>query len=243
VASVSRDIGVKLSAIKKYPFERFSEDAKLTLVRAQEEAERMGVGYIGTEHILLGLLRVESGTAFNVLRRFDVSLDRVRNTVNAVTRKRTGGRVIPTSRVKRVVEISFDEATRMGHERVDTGHLLMGVVIEGEGIAAVLLADLGATSLRVVAEVERELGAPPSGKGTADKPDTRGPSPSIRGGERHDPPPKVHALREKLASVRVILSHAVAARDTEHALRLGSEEDRLEQELDKAEREWLDSLG
>jgi len=230
-----------LSAIDKYPFDRLTKDAKLTLVRAQEEAERMRAGYIGTEHILLGLLRVESGTASRVLTRFNVSLDRVRQTVGNMRRERPRlEQVIPTSRVKRIIEISFLEATRLGHESVDTGHLLMGVVIEGQGIAAILLHDLGATAERVVAEVERELGAPPSGQG---KEEVRRPARSSRDLQRLDPPPKIQALRDKLASIRLVLGHAVAAGDNEHALKLGSEENRLERELQKAEREWLDSIS
>ncbi len=230
-----------MSAIDKYPFDRLTKDAKLTLVRAQEEAERMRAGYIGTEHILLGLLRVESGTASRVLTRFNVSLDRVRETVGNMRRERPRlEQVIPTSRVKRIIEISFLEATRLGHESVDTGHLLMGVVIEGQGIAAILLHDLGATAERVVAEVERELGAPPSGQG---KEEVRRPALSSRDLQRLDPPPKIQALRDKLASIRLVLGHAVAAGDNEHALKLGSEENRLERELQKAEREWLDSIS
>ncbi len=201
----------------------------------------MRAGYIGTEHILLGLLRVESGTASRVLTRFNVSLDRVRQTVGNMRRERPRlEQVIPTSRVKRIIEISFLEATRLGHESVDTGHLLMGVVIEGQGIAAILLHDLGATAERVVAEVERELGAPPSGQG---KEEVRRPALSSRDLQRLDPPPKIQALRDKLASIRLVLGHAVAAGDNEHALKLGSEENRLERELQKAEREWLDSIS
>jgi ATP-dependent Clp protease ATP-binding subunit ClpC len=233
-AAASHDTGVKLNAIDKYPFERLTQDAKRTLVAAQEEAERMRVGYIGTEHILLGLLRVESGAAFRVLTRFDVSPARVREIVGNMRRERPRvEQVIPTSRVKRIIEISFLEATRLGHQSVDTGHLLLGVVKEGEGIAAIMLQDLGASAERVVAEVERELGARPSAQGKE---------------EAHRPTPasldlQIHALRDKLASIRLLLGHAVAARDTEHALKLGSEENRLESELRKAEREWLDSIS
>lgn len=103
-----------------------------------------------------------------------------------------------------------------------------------------MLADLGATAERVVAEVERELGAPPSGWG---KDDAHRPTLLSRNLQRLDPPPKIQALRDKLASVRLVLGHAVAARDTEHAQKLGSEENRLETELQKAEREWLDSIS
>jgi len=230
-----------LNAINKYPFERFTEGAKRTLVAAQEEAEQMRVGYIGTEHILLGLLRADSGAATVVLALFGVSIDRVRKAVGPLRNQSAGvQQVIPTSRVRRVVEISFQEAERMGHDSVDTGHLLMGLAIEGQGIAAHVLKDFGATAERVVAEVERELGAPPSGQGKEGAPR---PALSSRDLQRLDPPPKVHALRDKLASIRQVLRNAVAAGDTEHALKLGSEENRLENELQKAEQEWLDSIG
>ncbi len=150
-----------------YPFERFTEDAKRTLTLAQEEAERSRQSYIGTEHLLLGLLRIESGIAYRVVTGFGISTDSVRQTIQAVLGRNEGiliQSIIPTSRVKKVIEISFEEARRMGHNSVDTGHLLLGLVIEGEGIAAHVLADLGATPERVMAEVQREMGAPTSAR-------------------------------------------------------------------------------
>ncbi len=148
-----------------YPFERFNEDAKRTLTLAQEEAERSHHSYIGTEHLLLGLLRNESSTAYRVLTDLGISIEPVRKTIVSVLGRNEPmaiQQIIPTSRVKQVIEISFDEARRMGHNFVDTGHLLMGLVIEGEGIAAHVLADLGAPVEKVVPAVERELGAPVS---------------------------------------------------------------------------------
>lgn len=148
-----------------YPFERFNEDAKRTLTLAQEEAERSHHSYIGTEHLLLGLLRNESSTAYRVLTDLGISIEQVRKTIASVLGRNERiqiQQIIPTSRVKQVIEISFEEARRMGHNFVDTGHLLMGLVIEGEGIAAHVLADLGATLEKVVPAVERELGAPTS---------------------------------------------------------------------------------
>jgi hypothetical protein len=148
-----------------YPFERFNEDAKRTLTLAQEEAARAHHSYIGTEHLLLGLLRNESTTAYRVLANLGVSIEPVRKTIASMlgqTERIQIQQIIPTSRVKQVIEISFEEARRMGHNFVDTGHLLMGLVIEGEGIAAHVLADLGAPYEKVVPAVERELGAPVS---------------------------------------------------------------------------------
>lgn len=146
-----------------YPFERFNEDAKRTLTLAQEEAERSGQSYIGTEHLLLALLRVETGTAYRVLTNLGIAIDLVREAIKSVIGRNERiliQAIIPTSRVKQVIEISFGEARRMGHNDVDTGHLLMGLVIEGEGIAGHVLADMGATLEKVVPAVERELGAP-----------------------------------------------------------------------------------
>jgi hypothetical protein len=146
-----------------YPFERFNEDAKRTLTLAQEEAERSHHSYIGTEHLLLALLRVETGTAYRVLINLGIAIDPVREAIKSVVGRNERiliQTIIPTSRVKQVIEISFGEARRMGHNFVDTGHLLMGLIIEGEGIAAHVLQDMGATLERVVPAVERELGAP-----------------------------------------------------------------------------------
>ena len=146
-----------------YPFERFNGDAKRTLTLAQEEAERSHHSYIGTEHLLLGLLRVESGTAFRVLTNLGIAIEPVRETISKVLGRNERiiiQQIIPTSRVKRVIEISFEEARLMGDNEVDTGHMLMGLVIEAEGIAAHVLEDLGATHDRVIESVQGELGAP-----------------------------------------------------------------------------------
>jgi hypothetical protein len=115
----------------------------------------------------------------------------------------------------------------------------MGLAIEGEGIAALVLKDLGATASRVIWEVERELKRPAIGRAETPR------RPLERQVRAADPPEPAHitALREKLASVRFVMQHAIDARDTEHALRLVSEENRLEKELERARKGWLDSLG
>lgn len=165
-----------------YPFERFSEEAKKTLKLAQEEAERSHHSYIGTEHILLGILRNQEGTGFRVLQSLGVQIDEVRQTIESVLGRNERiiiHQIIPTSRVKHVIEIAFDEARRMGKNHVDSGHLLMALAIEGEGIAAHVLADLGASAERIVAAIEREMGVEPSGRGK-EKSSTRIPIPSFR---------------------------------------------------------------
>jgi len=151
-----------------YPFERFAQDAQQSLTFAQEEAERSHHSYIGTEHLLLGLLRLPSGPAPEVLRELGVDIETVRHTIAAVLGRNERiviQQIIPTSRVKMVIEIAFEEARRMGHERVDSGHLLMALVMEGEGIAAHVLEDLGATAQQVVAALERKWKVEPSGRG------------------------------------------------------------------------------
>ncbi len=143
-----------------YPFERFTERAKKVLTLAQEEAERSHHSYIGTEHLLLGLLREGEGLAAKVLNNLGVEIGRVRQTIESVLGRNERiiiQQIIPTSRVKKVIEISFEEARRMGHNYVGTEHLLLGLLIEGEGIAAHVLEDLGATLDKVRAEIERLL--------------------------------------------------------------------------------------
>lgn len=147
-----------------YPFERFADDAKLALQLAQEEAERSRDSFIGTEHLLLGLLRVEHGVGHKVLADLGITIGAVRRLISSVlgmSERTLVNQIIPTSRVKKVIEIAFQEARRMGHSHVDTGHMLLALVIEGEGMAANVLKDLGASRERVMAGVDREMGLPP----------------------------------------------------------------------------------
>lgn len=143
-----------------YPFERFTERAKKVLTLAQEEAERSHHSYIGTEHLLLGLLREGDGVAGRVLNSMGIEIGTVRQVIESVLGRNERiliQQIVPTSRVKKVIEISFDEARRMGHHHVGTEHLLLGLLIEGEGVAAHVLQDLGVTTEKTRAEVERAL--------------------------------------------------------------------------------------
>jgi ATP-dependent Clp protease ATP-binding subunit ClpC len=143
-----------------YPFERFTERAKKVLTLAQEEAERSHHSYIGTEHLLLGLLREGEGLAAKVLNNLGVEINKVRSTIESVLGRNERiiiQQIIPTSRVKKVIEISFEEARRMGNNYVGTEHLLLGLLIEGEGIAAHVLEDLGANLEKTRTEIERLL--------------------------------------------------------------------------------------
>jgi hypothetical protein len=144
-----------------YPFERFTEDAKKVLSLAQEEAEGSHHSYIGTEHLLLGLLRQPDTTAAEVLRELGIDIDTVRATIASVLGRNERiiiQQIIPTSRVKKVIEIAFEEAGRRSQHLVEPGHILAALVIEGEGIAAHVLADLGATQDRVLEALDSKWG-------------------------------------------------------------------------------------
>jgi len=173
-----------------YPFERFSERAKHVLTLAQEEAERSRHSYIGTEHLLLGILRENDGIGAQALANLGIKVGNVRETIESVLGRDERipiQQIIPTSRVKKVIELSFEEARRLGHNYVGTQHLLLGLLIEGEGIAAHVLSDLGAPEAKVRAEVERLLPA-----GTEEEPSRRPEPVAYRVGKRvlvHDPDP------------------------------------------------------
>jgi len=143
-----------------YPFERFTEKAKKVLTLAQDEAEKSHHSYIGTEHLLLGLLREGEGLAAKVLSNLGVEIDKVRDTIDSVLGRNERiivQQIIPTSRVKKVIEIAFEEAKRMNNTYVGTEHLLLGLLIEGEGIAAHVLEDLGASLDKVRHELDSLL--------------------------------------------------------------------------------------
>jgi ATP-dependent Clp protease ATP-binding subunit ClpA len=143
-----------------YPFERFTEKAKTVLTLAQDESEKSHHSYIGTEHLLLGLLRQGDGLAAKVLANLGVEIEKVRDTIDSVLgrdERTQTQQAIPTSRVKNVIEIAFEEAKGMNNTYVGTGHLLLGLLIEGEGIAAHVLEDLGASLDKVRRELDSLL--------------------------------------------------------------------------------------
>jgi ATP-dependent Clp protease ATP-binding subunit ClpC len=145
-----------------YPFERFSAGAREVLVRAQEEAEAARHSYVGTEHVLLALLGDRKGPAGAALARLGVEPGRVRQTVASVVGPGQGRvqRLVPTSRVRRVIGLAFEECRRMGGESVTTGHLLLGLLLEPEGVAAQVLSELGVTPERARAVLEELERAP-----------------------------------------------------------------------------------
>jgi len=141
-------------------FEKFSERARKVLTLAQEEAQRFNHNYIGTEHILLGLVREGEGVAAKVLGNLGVELSKVRAAVEFIIGRgeRPGsGEIGLTPRAKRVIELALDEARRLNHSYIGTEHLLLGLLREGEGVAAGVLESLGVNLERVRAEVNRIL--------------------------------------------------------------------------------------
>ncbi len=141
-------------------FEKFSERARRVLTLAQEEAQSLNHSYIGTEHILLGLLREEEGAAAKVLTNLGVGLAKVRTSVEFVIghgEKTSSGETGLTPRARRVIELAIDEARRLGHGYIGTEHLLLGLLREGEGVAAGVLDSFGITLERARTEVERVL--------------------------------------------------------------------------------------
>jgi ATP-dependent Clp protease ATP-binding subunit ClpC len=129
-------------------FVKFNEQARKVLSLAQEEAQRFNHYYIGTEHLLLGLVSVSDGTAARVLRSLDVELSKVRSAVEFIIThppKTTSTDVGLTVLAKKVIELTVDDARRFNHQYIGTEHLLLGMLREGEGIAAGVLTTLGVT--------------------------------------------------------------------------------------------------
>jgi Clp amino terminal domain, pathogenicity island component/ClpX C4-type zinc finger len=141
-------------------FERFTDRARRVLVLAQEEARLLGHGFIGTEHLLLGLIREEDGIAAAALRNLDISLVdvrlRVEETIGLAGSPPTGSPPF-TPRSKKVLELSLRAALQLGHTYIGTEHMLLGIVQEGEGVAARVLVSLGADLSRVRQQVMRLL--------------------------------------------------------------------------------------
>jgi ATP-dependent Clp protease ATP-binding subunit ClpC len=129
-------------------FERFTDRARRVVVFAQEEARLLNHNYIGTEHLLLGLLREGEGVAAKALESLGIALDDVRTQVQAIIGQGSEaptGHIPFTPRAKKVLELSLREALRLGHNYIGTEHVLLGLVEEGEGVAAQVLVKKGAT--------------------------------------------------------------------------------------------------
>src|SRR5665648_118012 len=137
-------------------FERFTEKARRVVVLAQEEARKLNQNYIGTEHLLLGLIREEDGIAAKALESLSISLEDVHLQVEELIGRGTyvpTGHIPFTPRAKKVLELSLREALQLGHNYIGTEHILLGLIREGEGVAAQVLLALGADLNRVRQQV------------------------------------------------------------------------------------------
>src|SRR5438874_2118873 len=151
-------------------FERFTERARQVVVLAQEEARTLKHNYIGTEHILLGLLREEEGVAARVLGSLEISTENVRAQIEQIVgygEEVTTGQIPFTPRAKKVLELALREALSLGHNYIGTEHILLGLVRENEGVAARILLDFDADAEKIRNEIIRMLSGPGRRQGGA----------------------------------------------------------------------------
>ena len=142
-------------------FERFTEKAIKVIMLAQEEARRLGHNFVGTEQILLGLIGEGTGVAAKVLKSMGINLKDARIEVEKIIGRGSGFVAVEipfTPRAKRVLELSLEEARQLGHNYIGTEHLLLGLIREGEGVAARVLENLGVDLTKVRTQVIRMLG-------------------------------------------------------------------------------------
>jgi ATP-dependent Clp protease ATP-binding subunit ClpC len=127
-------------------FERLTDRARRVVILAQEEARKLQHNYIGTEHLLLGLIHEGEGVAAAVLSSFSVDLDKVRKDVEEIIgmgQQSPSGHIPFTPRAKKILELSLREALQLGHNYIGTEHILLGIIREGEGVGAQVLVALG----------------------------------------------------------------------------------------------------
>jgi ATP-dependent Clp protease ATP-binding subunit ClpA len=240
-------------------FERFTERARRVVVLAQEEARMLEHGYIGTEHLLLGLVHEGEGVAAKALESMGISLEAVREQVEMIIgqgQHAPSGHIPFTPRAKRVLELSKRESDQLGHRYIGTEHILLGLVREGEGVAAQVLIKLGADLSRVRQQVIRLLhgytaeGA--AGEGTG--PRARG----VRVGETEGAIARIGSVDRRLAAIerwvgmgpdvgdlelkitqlRQDKESAINSQDFEAAAALRDKERRLLDEKASREKEW-----
>jgi ATP-dependent Clp protease ATP-binding subunit ClpA len=196
-------------------FERFTERARQVVVLAQDEARTLCHNYIGTEHLLLGLLREREGLAARVLESLDITVEEVRAQVAHIVGEGdevTTGQIPFTPRAKKVLELSLREARSMRHAYIGTEHILLGLMRENEGVAARILLDFDADVETIRNETIRMLSGP--ARPPEDLPDDLTP----------DAPPD---LVEDFARVRAEKEEAIEAQEFERAVELREVERRI----------------
>jgi len=141
-------------------FKRYTEKAKKAIMIAQEEAVNLNHDYIGTEHILIGLLKEEEGVASQVLKQLGVHVDKVEEEVERLVGKgeyQQVGEVTFTPRAKKVLELASQEASQLKNSYIGTEHILLGLIKEGSGVAVRILTDLGINLDNVYSEIMKVL--------------------------------------------------------------------------------------
>ena len=216
-------------------FERFTDRARRVVVLAQEEARLLNHNYIGTEHLLLGLAHEGEGVAAMALESLGISPEAVRAQVEEIIgqgQRAPTGHIPITPRAKKVFELSLREALQLGHNYIGTEHLLLGLIREGEGVAAQVLVKLGADLSRVRQQVLQLLAGYAGGQEIAEQAGARTRL------VRMTVPDDLREAEEQLAQVRRDKEAAIDAEDFERAAVLRDAERELLRRRAERERAW-----
>jgi ATP-dependent Clp protease ATP-binding subunit ClpA len=214
-------------------YERFTERARKVVVLAQEEARHFNHNYIGTEHLLLGLLREDEGVAARALAALDVTVDEVREQVESIVgygEEGMGAQAPFTPRSKKVLELALRESMQLGHNYIGSEHILLGLIRESEGVANQIFSNMGVEADEVRREVVRMLGGEPGQRLESASRDVEPPESArnlllFRG--------RVESLQidarfgDQPRTLLVDLDYTYAVRDTEDASRAVNHEDLL----------------
>jgi prophage maintenance system killer protein len=223
-------VSVKLGIAPRDPFQSFTDRARRAVQVAQEQAHLLNHNYVGTEHLLLGLLGEGEGVAAKALASFGISLEAVRAQVEELIghgQSAPAGHIPFTPRAKKALELSLREALQLGHNYVGTEHILLGLAREGEGVAAEMLVGFGAGHARLRDQVLQVL----TGEGERAGAWTRL--------VRMTVPADLHDYEEQIAQVRREKETAIDARDFGAAAALRDREKQLLADKLRREREWM----
>jgi ATP-dependent Clp protease ATP-binding subunit ClpA len=212
-------------------FERFTDRARRMVVLAQEEARLLNHNYIGTEHLLLGMAHEGQGVAAAALESLGISLEAVRAQVEEIIgqgQRAPTGHIPFTPRAKKVLELSLRESKQLGHNYIGTEHILLGLIREGEGVAAQVLIRLGADLSRARGQVIELL----SGHAGAEEVGARTRL------VRMTMPDDLVEAQEQFARVRRQKQAAIDAEDFDRAAALRDQEQQLLRRLTERERAW-----
>jgi ATP-dependent Clp protease ATP-binding subunit ClpA len=216
-------------------FERFTDRARRVVVLAQEEARLLNHNYLGTEHLLLGLIHEGEGVAAMVLESLGISPEAVRAQVEEIIgqgQSAPTGHIPFTLRAKKVFELSLREALQLGHNYIGTEHILLGLLREGEGVAAQVLVKLGADLSRVRQQVIQLLAGYAGGQEIAEQAGARTRL------VRMTVPEELREAEQQLAQVRRDKEAAIDAEDFERAAALRDQERQLRTRRAERERAW-----